>query len=251
MKKVLATALVLCSLFYILQAKAASSLAHETPIVNVRLCQIFMKEYSRPLIDSVRISVPEAKQLGYFFETKKDRVILNQYNGTAGLFKFDRVILNQYNGTAGLFKFPHYNDFKLAWSDVVPFGVVVLDDADWEQFRRINFSADADNCLDCALYKKTKDVYKLKDHLVNLRAFASMLGTLNVRDNYAIKLSAFNKLMQTNKKLASTVEKAKANGFRLCPVVPDDYAGMNLDSYVDIVQVHLHAVEEKMKEALK
>lgn len=45
--------------------------------------------------------------------------------------------------------------------------------------------------------------------------------------------------------------QAKANGFRLCPVVPDDYAGMNLDSYVDIVQVHLHAVEEKMKEALK
>ena len=164
MKKVLATALVLCSLFYSLQAKAASSLTHATPIVNVTLCQIFMKEYSRPLIDPVRISVPEAKQLGYLFEAKNDRVILNQYNGTAGLFKF-----------------PHYNDFKLAWSDVVPFGVVVLDDADWEQFRRINFSADADNCLDCALYKKTKDVYKLKDHLVNLRAFASMLGTLNVR----------------------------------------------------------------------
>ena len=58
-------------------------------------------------------------------------------------------------------------------------------------------------------------------------------------------------MMQTNKKIASTVEKAKANGFRLCPVVPDDFAGMNLDSYVDIVQVHLHAVEEKMKEALK
>ena len=201
MKKVLATVLVLCSLFYSLQAKAASSLTHATPIVNVTLCQIFMKEYSRPLIDPVRISVPEAKQLGYLFEAKNDRVILNQYNGTAGLFKF-----------------PHYNDFKLAWSDVVPFGVVVLE---------------------------------LKDHLVNLRAFASMLGTLNVRDNYAIKLSAFNKLMQTNKKFASTVEKAKANGFRLCPVVPDDYAGMNLDSYVDIVQVHLHAVEEKMKEALK
>ena len=234
MKKVLATVLVLSSLFYSLQAKAASSLAHVTSIVNVHLCQIFMKEYSRPLIDPVRISVPEAKQLGYFFETKKDRVILNQYNGTTGLLRF-----------------PHYNDFKLSWYDVVPFGVVVLDDTDWERFRRINFSADADNCLDCALYKKTKDVYKLKDHLVNLRAFASMLGTLNVRDNYAIKQSAFNRLMQTNKKFASTVEKAKANGFRLCPVVPDDYAGMNLDSYVDIVQVHLHAVEEKMKEALK
>ena len=182
----------------------------------------------------VRISVPEAKQLGYLFETKKDRVILNQYNGTAGLFKF-----------------PHYNDFKLSWYDVVPFGVVVLDDADWEQFRRINFSADAGNCLDCALYRKTKDVYKLKDHLVNLRAFASMLEILNVRDNYALKQSAFNRLMQTNKKFASTVEKAKANGFRLCPVVPDDYAGMNLDSYAAIVQDHLHAVEEKMNEALK
>ena len=222
MKKVLITALVLCSLLYSLRAKAASSLAHATPTVNVHLCQIFMKDYSRPLINPVRIS------------TKKDRVILHQYNGTAGLFKF-----------------PHYNDFKLAWSDVVPFGVVVLDDADWEQFRRINFSADAGNCLDCALYRKTKDVYKLKDHLVNLRAFASMLGTLNVRDNYAIKLSAFNRLMQTNKKYASTVEKAKANGFRLCPVVPDDYAGMNLDTYADTVQDHLHAVEEKMKEALK
>ena len=45
--------------------------------------------------------------------------------------------------------------------------------------------------------------------------------------------------------------QAKANGFRLCPVVPDNYAGMNLDTYADIVQDHLHAVEEKMKEALK
>ena len=201
MKKALATVLVLFSLFYSLQAKAASSLAHDTPIVNVTLCQIFMKEYSRPLIDPARISVPEAKQLGYLFETKKDRVILHQYNGTAGLFKF-----------------PHYNDFKLSWSDVVPFGVIVLDDADWERFQRIDFSADADNCLDCALYKKQ---------------------------------SAFNKLMQTNKKFASTIEKAKANGFRLCPVVPDDYAGMNLDSYADTVQNHLHAVEEKMTEAIK
>ena len=78
-----------------------------------------------------------------------------------------------------------------------------------------------------------------------------MLGTLNVRDNYALKLSAVNRLMQTNNKFASTVEKAKANGFRLCPVVPDDYVGMNLDSYADTVQDYLHAVEEKMKEALK
>ena len=80
---------------------------------------------------------------------------------------------------------------------------------------------------------------------------AGRVFIINVRDNYALKQSAFNRMMQTNKKFASTVEKAKANGFRLCPVVPDDYAGMNLDSYVDIVQVHLHAVEEKMKEALK
>ena len=172
MKKVLITALVLCSLLYSLRAKAASSLAHATPTVNVHLCQIFMKDYSRPLINPVRISVPEAKQLGYLFETKKDRVILHQYNGTAGLFKF-----------------PHYNDFKLAWSDVVPFGVVVLDDADWEQFRRINFSADAGNCLDCALYRKTKDVYKLKDHLVNLRAFVfnQVKIIINYKENTGIK----------------------------------------------------------------
>lgn len=65
----------------------------------------------------VRISVPEAKQLGYFYETKKNRVILHQYNCTVGLFKF-----------------PHYNDFKLSCYDVVPFGTVVLDDADWERF---------------------------------------------------------------------------------------------------------------------
>ena len=45
--------------------------------------------------------------------------------------------------------------------------------------------------------------------------------------------------------------QAKANGFRLCPVVPDDYAGMNLDSYADTVQDHLHAVEEKMNEVIK
>jgi len=56
--------------------------------------------------------------------------------------------------------------------------------------------------------------------------------------------------MQTNKKFASTVEKAKANGFRLSPVVPVDFTGMNLDSYADTVQDHLHAVEEKMTEAL-
>ena len=37
---------------------------------------------------------------------------------------------------------------------------------------------------------------------------------------------------------------------RLCLVVPDDYAGMNLDSYADTVQDHLHAVEEKMNAAL-
>ena len=65
MKMILATVLVLCSLFYSLQANAASSLAHATPTVNVPLCQIFMKEYSRPLINTVKISVPEAKQLFY------------------------------------------------------------------------------------------------------------------------------------------------------------------------------------------
>lgn len=54
--------------------------------------------------------------------------------------------------------------------------------------------------------------------------------------------------MQTNKKFASTVEKAKANGFRLCSVVPDDYAGMNLETYTNIVQDHLHEVEEKINE---
>lgn len=138
-KKVLATVLVLCSLFYSLQAKAASNLAQATPVVNVGLCQIFMKDYSRPLFNTVRLSVPEAKHLGYYFETKKDCVILNQYNGTAGLVKF-----------------LHCNDFKLSWYDVVPFGTVVLDDADWEQFRRINFSAVGENCLDCALYKRRK-----------------------------------------------------------------------------------------------
>ena len=71
MKKVLATALILSSLFYSLQATATASLAHATPIENVHLCQIFIKDYSRPLIKPIRISVPEAKQLGYFFETKK------------------------------------------------------------------------------------------------------------------------------------------------------------------------------------
>ena len=53
------------SLFYSVQAKATSSLAHATPTVNVPLCQIFMKEYSRPLINTVKISIPEAKQLFY------------------------------------------------------------------------------------------------------------------------------------------------------------------------------------------
>lgn len=234
MKTVLATMLVIASLFYSLQAKAASSLAFVAPIVNVHNYQAIMQDYSRPLINTAEISVAEAKQLGYFFKTKKDHIILNQYNAAVGLFKF-----------------PHYNDFKLSRYDVVPFAAVVVDDADWERFRRIDFSVDADNCLDCALYEKTKDVYKLKDHLINLRAFASMLGTLHVRDNYAIKRSAFIRLIQNNKKFASTIKKAEANGFRLCPVVPDDYAGMNLTSYADTVQDHLHAVEDKMKESIK
>ena len=39
-----------------------------------------------------------------------------------------------------------------------------------------------------------------------------MLEILNVRDNYALKQSAFNRLMQTNKKLASTIKKAKPTG---------------------------------------
>ena len=47
MKKILATMLVLCSLFYSLQANAALSLAHATPIVNVPLCLIFIQNRNR------------------------------------------------------------------------------------------------------------------------------------------------------------------------------------------------------------
>lgn len=36
-----------------------------------------------------------------------------------------------------------------------------------------------------------------------------------------------------------------------CPVVPDDYPGMNLDSYTTKVQTHMNSVEEKMKAALQ
>ena len=150
----------------------------------------------------------------------------------------------------GPLKRPVYDSFKLSMLDVVPFGVVV-NDIDWERFRSIVLSVDVDNCLDCALYEKTKDPYKLKDHLVSLRSFTSMIRTLNTRNNYALKQSAYNRMMQTDKEFAKVREQAKANGFKLCPVVPDDYPGMTLDSYVNRVQTHMNVVEEKMKKALE
>ena len=58
-------------------------------------------------------------------------------------------------------------------------------------------------------------------------------------------------MMQTDKEFAKVREQANANGFKLCPVVPDDYPGMTLDSYVNRVQTHMNAVEEKMKKALE
>ena len=105
--------------------------------------------------------------------------------------------------------------------------------------------------LDCALFEKTKDVYKLKEHLLSLRAFTSMVRTLQVRNDYALKQSAYDRLMQTDKKFAEARSKAQERGFKLCPVVPDDYTGLNLDSYIDKVQEHMNSVENKMKSALQ
>ena len=192
-----------------------------------------MLEYSRPTIDILSISLAEAKEVGYYFDAKKDYINLKQYCGTAGLAKF-----------------PSNHNTKLSMTDVIPFGVVVNYN-DWDKFKSTVLSVDVDNCLDCALYEKTKDPYKLKDHLVSLRAFTSMVRTLNVRSNYALKQSAYNRLMQNDKIFAESRQKAKEKGFKLCPVVPDDYPGMNLDSYTAKVQTHMNSVEEKMKVALQ
>ena len=169
--------------------------------------------------------------MGYMFTTVKNGLNLKQYN--------DDVV-----------KIPFGNNTKLALTDVVPYGIVV-DYRDWEKYKSAVLSVEVDNCLDCALFEKTKDVYKLKDHLLSLRAFTSMVRTLQVRDDYALKQSTYNRLMQTDKKFAEARRKAQERGFKLCPVVPDDYAGLNLNSYIDKVQEHMNSVESKMKSALQ
>lgn len=232
--KILATGIIAALAFgYCLQAGATANVAIDAPPLINQISSAIMLEHSRPTIYTLEISADGAKQVGYFFEAKKDNIMLRQYRSIMGPLKR-----------------PVYDSFKLSMLDVVPFGVVV-DDTDWERFRSIVLSVDVDNCLDCALYEKTKDPYKLKDHLVSLRSFTSMVRTLNIRNNYALKQSAYNRMMQTDKEFAKVREQAKANGFKLCPVVPDDYSGMTLDSYVNRVQTHMNAVEEKMKKALE
>lgn len=216
-----------------LQANATANVAIEKAPLITQVNTAIMLSYSRPTFNILSLSLQDAKEIGYYFDAKNDYINMKQYFGTVGLAKV-----------------PTNNNTKLAMNDIVPFGVVV-DDSDWEKFRSTILSVDVDNCLDCALYDKTKDVYKLKDHLVSLRTFTSMVTTLKARSNYAIKESAYNRLMQTDKKFADTRAKAQERGFKLCPVVPDDYPGMNLDSYVNRVQTHMNAVEGKMKAALQ
>jgi len=218
---------------FCLQANASANVAIDAPPLSDRINAAVMLNYSRPTFNILGLSLEDAKQLGYYFDVKKDYINLKQYVGTAGLAKY-----------------PTNNNTKLNMTDVVPFGVVV-DDTEWEQFKSTVLSVDIDNCLDCALYEKTKDVYKLKDHLLSLRAFTSMASTLNTRSNYALKQSAYNRLMQTDKKFAETRQKAKERGFKLCPVVPDDQPGMDLSIYISKVQEHMNVVEGKMKSALQ
>ena len=234
LKKILASGLVFMSFIaYSFQANATANVAIDTPPLSDQLSAAIMLDYSRPTFDTLSVSLDEAKRVGYFYDFNKNKVKLRQYCGTIGLFKA-----------------PHYNSFSITTADLIPFGIIVYD-TDWERFKSLIMSVDVDNCLDCALYEKTKDPYKLKDHLVSLRSFASMIKTLNTRSNYALKQSAYNRLMQNDKEFAKVREKAKEAGFKLVPVFPDDYPGMNLDSYVNRVQTHMNAVDEKMKEALK
>lgn len=218
---------------FCLQANASANVAIDAPPLSDQVSSAIMLEHSRPTIYILEISADEAKQVGYFFEAKKDKLFLRQYRSVMGPFKR-----------------PVYDSFKVSMSEVVPFGVVV-EDTDWERFKSTVLSVDVDNCLDCALYEKTKDPYKLKDHLVSLRSFTAMVQTLNTRKNYALKQSAYNRLMQSDKEFGNVREKAKANGFKLCPVVPDDYPGMDLGMYISKVQKHMNVVEEKMKSALQ
>ena len=234
LKNVLAAGMVSAlSIGYCLQAEATANVAINPPPLITQLNATIMLEYSRPTFNILGLYLEDAKQMGYYFDGKKDFINLKQYFGTAGLAKY-----------------PTNSNTKLSYDDVVPFGVVV-DEPDWEKFRSTVLSVDVDNCLDCALYEKTKDVYKLKDHLVSLRSFTAMVKTLSTRNNYALKLSTYNRLMQNDKKFAETRQKAKERGFKLCPVVADDYPGMGIDSYVKKVETHMGAVEEKMKTALQ
>ena len=233
-KGLFATGLVSMMLFgFCSQVGATANVAIDKAPMAEQISSAVMIEYSRPPIDILRLSLPEAKEVGYYFDAKKDFINLKQYCGTAGLMKF-----------------PSNHNTKLSMTDVVPFGLIV-DYNDWERFKSTVLSVDVDNCLDCALYEKTKDPYKLKDHLVSLRAFTSMVSTLNVRNNYALKQSAYDRLMKNDKGFASSREKAKEKGFKLCSVVPDDYPGLTLNSYVNKVQTHMNSVEEKMKAALQ
>ena len=218
---------------FCMQANATANVAIDAPPLSDQINSVIMLEHSRPTINILEISADEAKQIGYFFEAKKDNLLLRQYRSIMGPLKR-----------------PVYDSFKVSMLEVVPFGVVV-DDADWERFGSIVLSVDIDNCLDCALYEKTKDPYKLKDHLVSLRSFTAKVRTLKTRNNYALKQSAYERLLRGDKEFANVRDKAKSNGFKLCPVVPDDYPGMTLDSYINRVQTHVNAVDEKMKEALK
>ena len=234
LKKVLASGLVFMSfLAYSFQVNATANVAIDAPPLVDQISAAIMLDYSRPTFDLLSVSLDEAKQIGYFYDSSKDKIKLRQYCGTAGLLKA-----------------PRYDSFTLSPADVVPFGIIVYY-TDWDRFKGLVLSVDVDNCLDCALYEKTKDLYKLKDHLVSLRSFASMVKTINARSNFALKQSAYNRLMQNDKEFAHVREKAKEGGFKLCPVVPDDYPGMNLDSYIKRVQEHTNAVDEKMKAALK
>ncbi len=235
LKKILATGIMAAlSLCYCLQVSATANVAIDAPPLAEQISSAVMLDYSRPTFDILSVSLDEAKDIGYFYDFNKN----------------NKVKLRQYCGTVGMFKNPRYDSFSITTADLIPFGIIVYN-TDWEKFRSIILSVDVNNCLDCALYEKTKDPYKLKDHLVSLRSFSHMIRTLNTRNNYALKQSAYNRLMQNDKEFAEVRKKAKENGFKLCPVVPDDYPGLSLDSYVNRVQTHMNAVDEKMKKALQ
>lgn len=229
MKKILMSSVLAMGLMFNGVVNATANVAIDSRSAEDGINRAFILQHSRP--SGFAIYEEEAKEIGYYFETGK------------------QVKLKQYVGIQGLFKMPFTQNTKLNFTDIVPYGVVV-DSTQWGLFLNAINSVEVDNCLDCALYEKKKDAYHLKEHLLSMRAFVNEISTIRVKPNYALKQSAYDRLMKTNADFAEARNKASVRGFKLCPIVPDNQKELNLNMYIAKINNHITEVENKMKCAL-